>query len=429
MKIKNSLLALIVMVTISNHLIAQPSTRTTAWNYFKEGQIAKAKEAIDAASVNELTAIDPKTWHFKALIYRTLSATNDSILKGLCKDALTETFEAVKKSNQFDAKKTFKSDNNLILKDLCLLLFNDGVEGYNGGVQSISSNPDLAKKSFNKALYRFDQFMQSLKMMEKDSMSVILELAKFKIDHRDVYYYAANSANQTGDKAKAVSLFEGLVNSKYSGYATYGTLADLYMEKKDTAAALKVIEKGKLYNTDKEELKNLTLKELQIYQMAGKLNELTAKLQKALNDDPNNPNLLITLGESYYTISEKLSEEKKYTEAESYRNQAIEIYLKSLALLPDTETELRFLLNNKIGTIYYNVGVDYYNQSVLKENENREKELKELYMKYFDMAIPYLEKSMEINPADKASIPLLKKIYLLKGNMEKFTELSKKEKE
>jgi len=428
MKIINLLLVFLSMTIISSHLLAQPAKRTTAWNYFREGQVAKAKDAIDEASVNELTATDPKTWNFKAMIYRAIAASNDNNIKALSKDPLTESFEAVKKSNQFDIKKTFKSDNSLILKDLCLLLFNDGVENYNKGVQNISQ-PEIASPSFDQALYRFEQFIASLKLMEKDSMGVVLELAKFKIDHRDVYYYAANCANQTGKKAKAISFYEGLVNAKYPGYSTYGNLADLYLEKGDTAGALKVIDKGKLYNTSQDELKNLTLKELQIYQLAGKLSEMEAKLQKALSEDPNNINLLITLGETYYTISEKLSEQKKAADAESYRIKAMEIYEKSLALIPETDTEMRFLLNNKIGTIYYNVGVDFYNQSVLKENENREKELKDLFMKNFDLAIPYLEKSMTIKPTDKTAIPLLKKIYLLKGNMERFSELSKLEKE
>ncbi|MBT3424435.1 MAG: hypothetical protein HOF35_06420 [Bacteroidetes bacterium] len=46
-------------------------------------------------------------------------------------------------------------------------------------------------------------------------------------------------------------------------------------------------------------------------------------------------------------------------------------------------------------------------------------------MKFFEDAIPYLEKSMELKPEDKSAIPLLINIYLRKGNMEKVGELNK----
>ncbi|NLJ07306.1 MAG: tetratricopeptide repeat protein [Sphingobacteriales bacterium] len=404
---------------------SQPNVRTSAWNYYKERQFAKAKEAIDKASTHELTATDPKTWYFKALIYLSIASSNDSVLRSSTADPITETFEAVKKSREFDAKKAFYTDNNAVLKELTLLLYNDGTDKYNLGVINLTTNPSLSNLNFNKALTRFQQFIESFAMMGKDSMGVVLELARYQVDAKNVYYYAGNCAYQTGQKDKAVSFYQGLVNAKFQGFEVYANLADIYFERGDTTRAFTVIDKGKKVNTDKNVLKNLDLKELQIYQLAGKMDELKNKLEAALNEDPNNITFLVTLGETYYTISEKLAEEKKTAEADEYWNKAMNLFLKSLEKTTDADKEMRFLLNNKIGTIYYNKGADYYNQAIDKANESREKELKDLYSKYFDMAIPYLEKSMELNPADKAAIPLLIKIYLLKGDMKKVTELNK----
>lgn len=418
-------LILILVFGINHVLMCQPNVRTSAWNYYKERQFAKAREAIDKAVTHELTMTDPKSWYFRALIYLAISASNDSDLKKSINDPITETFESVKKSKEYDLKKAFNSDNNIVLKELTLLLYNDGTDKYNSGVINMLNNPELSRQYFLKALMRFEQFIQSFNMMGKDSMSVVLDLARYQVDAKNVYYYAANCANQTGNTAKAISLYQGLVNAKYQGFETYANLADLYFQAGDTQRAISIIDKGKKVNVDKDVLKNLTLKELQIYQLAGKMDELKNKLENALNEDPDNITFIVTLGETYYTISEKLLEEKKDVEAVEYWNKAMSLFLKALDKTTVADSNMKFLLNNKIGTIYYNKGADYYNKSIDKANESREKELKEMYMKYFDMAIPYLEESMRLNPVDKAAIPLLIKIYLLKGDMVKVSELNK----
>ena len=241
----------------------------------------------------------------------------------------------------------------------------------------------------------------------------------------DISQYAGTAADQIGQKQRAKSIYNGLVTNKFSGVLAYINLADIYLEEENVDKALEVIDLGKVNVTDEENAKDLTIKELQIYQKAGRLDDLISKLENALTADPENPNLAITLAESYFTISEKFSDDKKVDEAELFRSKAIETFNNSLELLGDEDNELRFLINNKIGTIYFNKGVDIYNESLNLRDAAKEDAAKVQYMKFFEDAIPYLEKSMELKPEDKSAIPLLINIYLRKGNMEKVGELNK----
>ncbi|MBT3301369.1 MAG: hypothetical protein HOD63_15465 [Bacteroidetes bacterium] len=404
---------------------AQPAKRTSAWTYLNDKQYGKAISAINEAAKHETTIQDAKTWHFRAMIYHDVAINSDTAVQALATDPLTESLESIKKCSQFDVKKKFKDKNKLILRDLALFFFNTGIDKYNIAVQNMGKEGNVATENFTGALSRFDQYFETVKLMEKDSVYVIYELAKYNIDYMDIYQYAGTAADQIGQKQRAKSIYNGLVTNKFSGVLAYINLADIYLEEENVDKALEVIDLGKVNVTDEENAKDLTIKELQIYQKAGRLDDLISKLENALTADPENPNLAITLAESYFTISEKFSDDKKVDEAELFRSKAIETFNNSLELLGDEDNELRFLINNKIGTIYFNKGVDIYNESLNLRDAAKEDAAKVQYMKFFEDAIPYLEKSMELKPEDKSAIPLLINIYLRKGNMEKVGELNK----
>jgi len=545
------------------NLIAQTTERTTAWNYLKEGQLAKAKESIDRAAANELTIVDAKTWSFRARIYLGICLSPDPAVTSLSKDPLSESYESLIKSFKLDTKNKLIDDNVELGADICATLYNAGVENYNNAAMgmlcaSSTPKPEVAvgmkeeevicclgfpvkktatvenkitkvqlfypnnviintedgvvktiqtenaeylktptptfdyKKEFSEALNRFEQFINTIKSMGKDSNYV---KNKYQIDTKNVYFYAAVCANQIGETQKAKSLLEGLVVSRYTVSSVYTTLADIYLGEGNIDKALSIIETGKKYIIDKEGSKNITLKELYIYQQSGRINELKEKLEKALREDPENPNLLLTLGETNYNIYAQLEEENaknypennlkrnlsreeviklygeptkstktgsgkyvkeilefqfgqvvlenskvvewtfkpervssyesKKAEANEFLDKSIEIFLGSINKIKEEELELKFLVYQKIGTIYYNIGVDYYNSWADERDETKAEALKKLYTDNFDLALPYLEKSREMNPNDKASIPLLKKIYLLKNDMEKFQEINK----
>jgi len=107
-------------------VVAQPSKRTTAWNYLKEKQYEKAVVAIDEAILHESTKEDAKTWNFRAIIYHDIALTED--IAASYPDALAKSLESIKKSNEFDTKKKFSDKNSKILIDLATMFFNKGVE-------------------------------------------------------------------------------------------------------------------------------------------------------------------------------------------------------------------------------------------------------------------------------------------------------------
>ena len=493
MKYKRILtLTTLLMITVTS-LMAQPAQRTTAWNYLREKQYERAKEAIDAASAHELTINDPKTWNFRAMIYHDIAASNDPEVRKLSEDAMTESLEAIKKCTELDGKKRYVESNNMILVNLSLLFFNLGVENYNNGIQAMQDENEKYKLYFKESLKRFEQYMNGFQIMGRDSMRVINELSRNKIDPRNVYLYAATSANQIGQLERAKSLLEGLIKSRYNTSIAYTMLADIYMSENNTDMALQTLEASKRFVTDKNEAKNITLKELMIYQQSGRISELKDKLEKAIQEDPNNPNLMLTLGETNYNIFTQLEEEitakypemkvrramsredviKNFGEAEKtsktgsgrymketfdysfgqiilennrvidwkikpelqnalkqdkdeakeFLDKTLDIFINSTGLIKEDDMELQFLVQQKIGTIYYNIAVETYNQWAEERDQKKADELKKVYTEEFNKSLPYLEKAREINPSDKMVVPLLRKIYLLQNEEEKLENL------
>ncbi|MBC8344438.1 MAG: hypothetical protein H8E61_10690, partial [Bacteroidetes bacterium] len=224
------ILGLTLTAAIGN---AQPAKRTSAWTYLNDKQYAKAIECINVAAKHESTIQDPKTWHFRAMIYHDIAINEDTAVQALAKDALTESLESVKKSNEFDAKKKFKDKNNMILKDLALFFFNTGIDNYNAAVQLMRDDAEASNLNFTKALSRLDQYFESVKLMGLDSVYVIYELAKYNINYLDIYQYAGTAADQIGKKQRAKSLYNGLVEMKYDGSLAYINYADILVQEED----------------------------------------------------------------------------------------------------------------------------------------------------------------------------------------------------
>jgi hypothetical protein len=351
--------------------------------------LGDAKTAIDKASVNEKTATMPQTYALKAAIYGAL-AMRDTV-PATSEPLITTTKDNLKKAKDADTKGDYKkliSDANLYV---AIYYQNVGVKQYQD-------------KKFDAAYQSFNTWAQTTG------------------DTTAMYYSALAAANQgnTDPKfyANAITAYNGLLQTNYSKNAQiYASLSTIYMLQKDTADAFKTITAGigKYPN-------NASLRETQvrIALQSGKEKELTGTFDQAIANDPKNKNLLYYAGLTYSRIAD--GEEDQANKAKDDATKASDIkdaeanyaksadyYKKSLDLDP---TYFEGTLN--LGYVLMRPAIDIYNQARALPSNASQKQFDDLRLKadaQFDLAYPYLQKAVDMNPKSVDALSNLRNYY------------------
>jgi hypothetical protein len=78
-----------------------------------------------------------------------------------------------------------------------------------------------------------------------------------------------------------------------------------------------------------------------------------------------------------------------------------------------------YSLYYSLGVLYFNPGVVIYNKSINEQDPKKIKTMEYQYINLFNKALPYLEKAHQISPLEKNSMQVLLNIYLRKNENEK----------
>ena len=92
-------------------LSAQNSAVVNAYNYMKDGDLAKAAEYIEPAIAHEATMGKEKTWRYRGDIYRLIVVGQDANLKAQFPNALQRGIDSYLKAIELDTKGEYKRDN------------------------------------------------------------------------------------------------------------------------------------------------------------------------------------------------------------------------------------------------------------------------------------------------------------------------------
>ena len=92
----------LIMVIISGGAIAQGAKVTSAGNYLRQGDLGKAKTAIDAADIHAKTKGTPKMLVYKGKIYYRLALDTTPELDAVRKDAIFTSATAFEVRLHFD---------------------------------------------------------------------------------------------------------------------------------------------------------------------------------------------------------------------------------------------------------------------------------------------------------------------------------------
>lgn len=344
-----------------------------------------AKESIDKASTNEKTANLPQTFAVKAAVYASL-ANLDSVSTTSAPKYQTAV-DALKKAKELDTKNEFAKVNNHTTTELAQYNLTKGVKEYQS-------------KDWPNAYKSFDAYRT---LMPEDTNAI---------------YYTGLAAVNAKNYPAAITNYNKLLTTNFSGkQQIYMDLSSMYLEQRDTANALKIINEGVAKFPSNA---NFRKREIEMSLQTGKLADVQEKMTAAIANDPKNKALYYYSGLTYSQLGDNAAKNLK-TEKDPAKKAALvksrddnyakagDMYKKALEIDPNY-----FEANLNMGYILINPAIDAYNAAnKLPANQQKQYEAAMAKAKLqFDAAKPYLLKAVELNPKSYDALNNLKTYYL-----------------
>jgi tetratricopeptide (TPR) repeat protein len=375
-------LLLIAAVSISIVAMPQKGKVTSALGYIDQGNLDKAKEAIDQALLDDGTMNWPNTYFAKGKLCQATFKSDNPKYKAFYTDPLGEGYAAYEKAMELDPKGNVKKKiiTNMIYSDLAMDFFNQG-------------STQFEAKDFAGALKSFES---QIKIAEGDKYIGAIDTG--------MYYNAGLAAINSGNHNEAIKFFEKCAEMKYLGITPYYQIYESYLGLGDTVKAESVL---KSLPTIFPEDKTITLQLIDLYIKSNKPEEAQKYIKVAKEADPTNSTLYFAAGIMYLNSS-------KY-------NEAIEELTKSIELNPEV-----YDAQYGLGAAYINKASDMF----VKANEIMD------VKKYSDAidsantvyakALPYMEKAHELNPEDVYAMRSLQELYYRLKQTDKYNAIKAK---
>ncbi|RKY93904.1 MAG: hypothetical protein DRQ13_08875, partial [Ignavibacteriae bacterium] len=284
-------------------------------------------------------------------------------------------------SNKFEAKigqqKAFHWGNN----------FNKGVSNFQRG--NNTTDADSAKIFYERAI----KFFKDAALVEADSADNYRNLSF-------VYLSAGMTEEAIEPLKKLIEMDQSEVGYQYLGelYYTLGANKNIDFENSNNAQdsidalayyndAIDVLEEGRnLYPENTEILVSLS----ESYVGANKTEIAMDAFKASVEAEPNNQHFK-------YNYGVLLLNANRFEEAE-------EQFLKALEIDPDYENAI------------YNLGVTYVKWGVqINEEAEEQGVISEDYKQKYELALPYLEKVVELDPTNGQMWEILGKVYSVLG--------------
>ena len=351
--------------------------------------INDAKTAIDKASADAKTSALPLTFALKGAIYSTL-ALRDTI-ETTSAPLFATADQAVKKAKELDTK----GENKKLIDD--------------AGANLAQYNINLGVKAYKSAKYD-----QAYKYFEY-YRNVLPD------DTNAIYYTALSARNAALKDPKyypiVIENYNKLLTTKYAEKnKIYYDLSNVYLYTKDTVNTLKTLAEGVAkYPTDND----LRKREIEISLVVGKVSDIQDKIQAAIANDPKNKTLYYYNALTYSQIGDaadvssekakdKASKSSLHQKALDNYSKAAVLYKKALEIDPDY-----FDATVNLGYVLIKPGIDEFN-AANKLPADKQKEYNDATAKanaQFEIAKPYLQKAVDLNPKSVDALTNLRNYY------------------
>ena len=412
---KIAILLLATMPVFSG--LAQSSKVVNAINYLKDfnstkdpESLEKAKVNIDAAAEHEKTKESAKTHVIKGQVYMAIYESNkraqENKLMNIA-DPNKRTFEALQNTPTAELGVAYQA----FLKGKAL----DEKGNYTGELKALG-NIGIYYDNTGRANYNGKKYPEALAAFE----------SAYEISGNSdttILYFLATVSEMAQQFDKSKMYYQKMIDTKQGKGATYSSLVNVYLMMKDTTAAMDLLKQGRAaYPNDI----NLVISETNYFLKANKSKEALNNLNIAIQAKPTDPNLYLVRGNIYdnlanpkdATTGKDLEKPKDYEEV---LKLAETDYKKAIELKPDYFDAL------------YNLGVLYNNQGVvlnkladaITDNKKYEAANAKATEK-FSLAMPILEKALEVNPKDRNTMIALKQIYARMQLLDKLKAINEK---
>jgi tetratricopeptide (TPR) repeat protein len=400
---KRIIFLMLTLVTVVAFAQKQQKPNTNkALKSFQEGNLAEAKEIIDAATTYEKTMNEGNTWYYRGLIYTAIDTTSNEAYKALDPNPLKVAIESFAKADALGkpGKEYFITDGKTVLP-----------------ITKSQQSEMLANYYLDKGIKAFQDDADneaSLKYLRKTNV-VSESLFKDKPYPNDTltYYVTALVAQQSDSLDLAIASANKYIEKGGKGKDAYLILYQIYNSgpKEDKEKALEVVRQAKKAIPTNPDFPKL---EIGMLIDMDKIAEAKTNLENAIKTEPDNKILHFYLG---YTNSKTENME----EAKKNFNEALRIdpnYFDAQYYL----AQLYLIDANKIRDQIKGLGMS-------AADKKKAAELDKQLVEKFKIALPYWEKAEQLNPKDIDVLERLRTIYYYLGDDAKEARAGKRLKE
>ncbi len=378
----------IIGLTATLGVAAQNANVVSAYNYMKDGNLAKAVEYIEPAITDAKTSVMEKTWRYRADIYRMIALGEDAALKQQYPEALERAVESYLKANELDEKGAYKRENTIALGAL-------------QGASLNAGNDAFTAKDYDRAVACYARSEQIAKAFGQVDTNAV--------------FNSALAYEAKGDGAMAIQRYQEALRVGYAKPEVYRYISSLQSKAGDRDAAIATTREGIAKFPGN---KDLMLDQVTFLLAAERSDEAEAGVKAALDVDPRNAVLWSVLGGLY---DKRASDAKDEAAIMSWYGKAEEAYKKSIEMDP------------KFFDAYFNIGVLYNNRAAYEYEKCNKLKSDADYTKcktaadaIYLKAVPYFEQAHALNPADVQTMQQLMKLYAKTGEEAKYEQMKAK---
>ena len=242
------------------------------------------------------------------------------------------------------------------------------------------------------------------------------------------FYNACISAARAKENEKIITYNIKMLDMKIGNPGNYSAVGMAHLAKKDTAAAMDILKKGREQYPNDLTLLN---EQANLFMAKGQSANAIGNLKQAAEKDPNNAFVYIMLGTLYDNqanpkdaAGKDLPKPSNFDEL--FKN-AENAYLKAINLQPSNK-DYFFTANYNLGAMYNNYGgfIAAQKPEKLANMVKAQKDIDEKAKIEYKKAIPYLEVAFGLRPEEKSCAKALRLLYLQTGNEAKAKEMSDK---
>jgi len=372
-------------IALSLGLQAQNSNVVSAFNYMKDGDLAKATEFIEPATLDAKTGAAEKTWRYRGDIYRQIAMGTDDALKAQFPDAIDKAVASYLKASELDTKDNYRVENIQALGALQSMSLNAGNEAFTA-------------KAYDTAILNYDRAERIAKAFGHADTNAV--------------FNSALAYESKGDAPMAIQKYREALALGYTKPEIYRYIASLERKNDDLDGAITTIKEGRARFPEQ---KDLIMDEMSYLLAADRSAEAEESVKLGIQKDPNNAVLWSVLASLNDKKATDATEEAEMTK---WYQKAEEAYKKSIELDP------------KFFDSYFNIGVLYNNRTAYEyekcnkiKSDTEYTKCKKVADEIYVMAVPFFEKAHELKADDVQTVQQLMKLYAKTGDQDKYAAM------